>query len=69
LFSNYLRLPTDELALKLEQLLRTPGLHNLLRELEAVGVGRFSERQQLPTDFGRSKAWRAVVKELSHVLL
>ncbi|MGA8418498.1 MAG: hypothetical protein WB691_01840, partial [Pseudolabrys sp.] len=46
-------MPTDELALKLEQLLRTPGLHNLVRELEAVGEGRFSESQQPPADFGR----------------
>jgi hypothetical protein len=38
LFSNEPRLPTDEIALNLEQFLRTPGLNDLKREVEAVGA-------------------------------
>jgi hypothetical protein len=52
LFSNELRLPADEFALNLEQVLRTPGLDDLKREVEVVGDRRFGKRQQPSADFG-----------------
>jgi hypothetical protein len=74
LFSNALRLPTDEIALNLEQVLRTPGLDDLKREVEAVSIVASVRDNNRPRISDAccstpSKASRAVVREPSHMVL